>query len=243
MKNFFDVTTEANIEIMKLISISSHSYLCEKVSLGAGGDVSRKIDILAEDIFIKHLKSFGDIYSEECGYIQGDGEFEIIIDPLDGSDNFVSNLPYFGTSVALKYKNRCVEAMIVNLANGDIFYKNQDLFQKANIKTLNFEDVKKNSLSTIGIFERSYSSKNLLDKFRTQKVKFRSPGAFALSLAYAHEVSFVAFEGEMRMYDIEAGLFMCEDLSNFISKGIVFISKDKEFFDKMSQLLREGEKI
>jgi len=237
MKNFFDATLKANIEIMKLISSSSHSYLCEKVSLGAGGDISRKIDLLAENIFVKHLKKFGDIHSEECGYIQGDGEFEIIIDPLDGSDNFVSNLPYFGTSVALKYKNRCIEAVIVNLANGDIFYKNQDLFQKANIETLHFKDVKKNNLSTIGIFERSYCSKNLLDKFKIQKIKFRSPGAFALSLAYAHEVSFVAFEGEMRVYDIEAGLFMCEDLLNFISQDILFISKDKEFFDKMSQLL------
>ncbi len=244
MEKFLNATINANKEIIKLIATNQHSYLCEEISLGAGGDISRRVDLLAEEIFIKHLKKFGNIYSEECGFVDSNSEFKIIIDPIDGSDNFASNLPYFGTSVALKHGNRPMLSVIVNLANGDIFYKDKDRFQKANMEFLDFKDVQNNSFSKIGIFERSYCSKNLFDKLRAKNLKFRSPGAFALSLSYAHEVNFVVYEGNIRLYDVEAGLYMCEDLYKIVTKDKLLISKNKEIFDKISQLfIKGGEKI
>ncbi len=236
MRKFLESVVKANRDIQKLIATNEHSFLCQEISVGAGGDMSRRIDLMAEEVFIKKLKKFGNIYSEECGFVQGVGEFDIIIDPLDGSDNFASNLPYFGTSVALKYKDKCVAAVIVNLANGDIFYKEKDLLQKANIDTLKFIDVEKNSISKVGIFERSYRSKTLFDKLRQKGMKFRTPGAFALSLAYAHDVTFVVYEGDMRIYDVEAGLYMCDGLNKIIIDDVLIISKDKEIFDRISQL-------
>ena len=241
MKEFLSATIKANKEILELISSNSHKYLCEEISMGAGGDMSRRIDLLAEDIFVKHLRKFGSIYSEECGYLSGNKEYDLIIDPIDGSDNFASNLPYFGTSVALKEKGKCIAAVIVNLANEDIFYKYKNLLQKANIYSLNFEEVKKNQMSKVGIFERVYHSKTMFEKLKKEGIKFRSPGAFALSLAYAHDVSFVAYEGNMRLYDVEAGLHMSDDLYKIMSDDLLFISKDKEIFDRISQLFRKGE--
>ena len=241
MTDFLSATIDANIEIMRLIKKTSHDYLCEKVSMGAGGDISRRIDLLAEDIFVEHLKKFGNIQSEECGFVEGNGEYDVIVDPIDGSDNFVSNLPYFGTSVALKKGEKHIAAVIVNLANGDILYKDEKRFQKANIESLNFIDVEKNSFSKVGIFERSYRSKVFFDIMKKENIKYRSPGAFALSLAYAHDVSFVAYEGNMRIYDIEAGLYMCENLYKIVTQNMLFISKDKEIFDRISQLFRKGE--
>ncbi len=243
MKLFLNAVIEANTEILEFITSNKHEYLCEELSLGAGGDISRKVDLIAEEIFVKNLEKFGNIYSEECGFLPKDSEFDIIIDPIDGSDNFASNIPYFGTSVALKYKDKCVAGVIVNLANGDIFYKDEDLFQKANMRSLVFEDVKKNTMSRVGIFERVYRSKTIFDRFRKENIKFRSPGAFALSLAYAHDVNFVVYEGDMRVYDVEAGLYMCNDLYKIIEDGLLIISKDKEIFDRISQLFRKGNKI
>ncbi len=43
-------------------------------------------------------------------------------------------------------------------------------------------------------------------------------------------------EGVMRSYDVEAGLFMCEDLYTYFKDDIFLVSKDKEIFDKISQL-------
>ncbi len=206
--NFINVVITANKEIIELLENGSSEEFHQSISLGAGGDVSSRIDLLAEEIFIKHLSEFGNIYSEECGFIDNQKSDEIVIDPIDGSDNFASNLPYYGTSVALKRDGKCIAAVVVNLANGEIFIKDESIFKRANLKNMEFKNVQKNSYSKLGLFERAYDSKGTSEKMRKYGMKYRSPGAFALSLAYAHDVDFVLFEGKIREYDIAAGLYM-----------------------------------
>jgi len=234
---FIEAVISANKEIIELLESNSGEDFCQSISLGAGGDISSKIDLLAEEIFIKHLSHYGNIYSEECGFIDNNKNDKIIIDPLDGSDNFASNLPYFGTSVALKRDEKCIIGIIVNLANGEIFIKDNNSFRRANIKNLEFKIVEKNSYSKLGLFERTYCSKNTPEKMREHAIKYRSPGAFALSLAYAHDVNFVLYEGKMREYDIAAGLFMCEDLYIKKTEDLLLVSKNKEIFGKIAQFI------
>lgn len=99
------------IEAVILANKELHTYINKNLSLndyeytnttGFGGDNSLKMDLIAENIFIKYLENFGNIYSEECGLLNTNKEFTIVIDPLDGSNNFYSSLPYYGTSVALQ---------------------------------------------------------------------------------------------------------------------------------------------
>ena len=234
---FIEAVIAANKEIVELLKNNSGEDFCQSVSLGAGGDISSKIDLLAEEIFIKHLSSFGNIYSEECGFVDNLKSDDIIIDPLDGSDNFASNLPYFGTSVALKRDGKCIIGIIVNLSNGEIFVKDSDSFRRANLQNLEFKLVENNSYSKLGLFERTYCSKGTPEKIRESGIKYRSPGAFALSLAYAHDVDFVLYEGKMREYDIAAGLFMCEDLYIKKTENLLLVSKNKEIFGKISQFI------
>ena len=84
---------KANIEILDYLEtkIKKEDYSYTK-TLGFGGDKSLNIDIIFENIFIKYLQDFGNIFSEECGFIDNKKEFTFIIDPLDGSNNFSSNL-------------------------------------------------------------------------------------------------------------------------------------------------------
>jgi len=226
----------ANKDILELIKTKSHDTLCEKISIGHGGDVSMRVDLLAEEIFVKYLSKYGNIYSEECGYIDNKSEFDLIIDPIDGSSNFASNLPYFGTSVALKKQDKHICSVITNLANQDIFIKDARGLLKGKLDSLIFKKIDINANSCVGIFERAYCSQNIAEKLKMIKIKYRSPGAFALSLAYARDVDFVIYEGILRAFDIEAGLHMCEDLNLYESSQILFISKDKETFDKISKL-------
>lgn len=237
MNLFIDATINANREILALLENNSGEDFCQSISLGAGGDISSKIDLLAEAIFIKHLSSFGNIYSEECGFVDNHKSDYIVIDPLDGSDNFASNLPYYGTSVALKRGKEYLVGIIVNLANGEIFIKSQSSFKRGNIKNLQLKDVVKNPYSKLGLFERTYCSKGAPELMRKYSIKYRSPGAFALSLAYAHDVDFVLYEGKMRSYDIEAGLFMCENLFVTKREDLLLVSKNKEIFGKISQFI------
>ena len=133
----------ANLEILdyfeKSLKKEDFSYSNQ---IGFGGDNSLKIDLIFEDIFIKNLKDFGNIFSEECGFIDFKKEFTFIIDPLDGSNNFSSNIPYFGTSVAVKKGEEIIAGFVCNLANKTLVYRVLD------------EDIKYFCLNSKKIFRR-----------------------------------------------------------------------------------------
>lgn len=236
--DFITAVMDANQCIYNLLHAQGlHVTHYEAGNRGAGGDISCGIDTVSETIFIEKLSSFGTIISEESGIIpHPNHKATIILDPIDGSENLLSHLPYYGTSVAYKMGETYLCAIITNLANGDVFIKDAKSFRRGKIGCDTFKNVTCNPFSKVGLFERSYCSTTVLPKLHSLGLKYRSPGAFALSLAYAHDVAFVMYEGHMRAYDVEAGLFMCEGLYTFIKDDIFLVSKDKETFDKISQL-------
>ncbi len=235
-QSFINKTIDANQEIYKLIN----SPLCDsyfiKTTQGAGGDFSLGIDLKAEEIFIKHLKNFGQISSEECG-IYGKGESKIIIDPIDGSDNFLSKFPYFGSSVAYEVDKEVVVGVVANFANGDIFVRDENNFKVAKLDSLNFSKVIQNSFSSIGLFERAYKSNAIANKLKQHKIKYRSPGAVALSLAYASYADFVIYEGVMRDYDIKAALFLNKELNIYQDDFVTLVCKDIEKFENLKRVI------
>ncbi len=240
---FINSCLQACLETQKLIQNNTHERLCEDISVGFGGDMSHFIDLEAEKIFIKHLAKYGQIISEEIGSYGKTSENKIILDPIDGSDNFISKVPYFGASIALEQKGIVTKSFIVNFANGDIFYKIDKNVMQGKLEKQNFTTLKTNQNSSLGLFERSYKSEFGIKILKELSLKFRSPGAVALSLAYAKNVDFVLYEGEIRSFDIAAGLHMCEDL--YIKKGqnFLFVSKDKQIFAKICEKLLKAGKI
>lgn len=234
--DFIQSVIKANQEIYELL-MTDNPLLKQKLQRGAGGDISRVVDMEAEKIFVKHLEKFGQIISEESGII-GEGINSIIIDPIDGSENFISGLPYFGSSVARKKDGKICDGVICNFANGDIFIKNDKGFKKANIKREDFSEITSNNYATIGIYERAYASSKLVCKVNKIGLKYRSPGALALSLAYAHDFRFVIFEGKVREYDIAAGMYMCDDMEVLLENEVMLISNDKKLFERLTTIVR-----
>ncbi len=202
---------------------------------GAGGDLSSKIDLFAEKIFIERLCKYGRIHSEESGVV-GAGERTIILDPIDGSDNLLSSFPYYGASIALK-DSQTLFSCIVNFANGDFFVKWDTLYKKGSLLHDRLEDVKLNPYSKIGIFEKAYANPIIVKKLQEHRLKFRSPGAVALSLAYARYVRYVLFIGKLRPYDIEAGLHQCKGLYLYLDESTILVSKERQIFDMIRDIL------
>jgi myo-inositol-1(or 4)-monophosphatase len=122
MTPFIQAVINANKEIFTALQNFDSTWF-EKSEVGAGGDISSKLDLFAEEVFVKYLGSYGVIESEESGLI-GEGNEQIIIDPIDGSSNALSHFPYFGSSVAkINGEGVLDSAIVCNLANGDIFIK------------------------------------------------------------------------------------------------------------------------
>lgn len=130
--NFFTRALLASCEIINVLSTRSW-LLYEDFGVGAGGDESCGADLIAEAIFAKFLSPFYHLDSEESGFIASKStqpHGKIIIDPLDGSNNFKSNIPYFGASLALCDSDNIVkEGFIVNFVAKRISYSNERLLK------------------------------------------------------------------------------------------------------------------
>jgi myo-inositol-1(or 4)-monophosphatase len=238
MTSFIQACIKANEEISSALKEGFDVSWFEKTQVGAGGDVSSKLDLFAEAVFVKYLSSFGQIESEESGII-GEGDEKIIIDPIDGSANALSLFPFYGTSVAKVNPEGILDAAVVcNLANGDIFFKSSmGSVQQGKLFSDTYHLPYTTSNAEIGLFEKSYANPGMVVALQKEKLKFRSPGAVALSLAYAHTVRYVLFMGEFRIYDFAAGLSLCEGLEVIVEADYVIVSKEKSIAMQLETLI------
>ena len=239
MTDFIKACIQANEEIALAIEDGFDASWFEKTEIGAGGDVSSKLDLMAEAIFVKHLGSFGQIESEESGMI-GKGEVKIIIDPIDGSANALSLFPFYGTSVAKINAEGILDAAIVcNLGNSDIFFTTvADGVKQGKLFSLDFHAPYTAPHAEVGLFEKAYANPILVALLDKEKLKFRAPGAIALSLAYARSVNYVLFMGAFRIYDFAAGLALCEGLEVIVEEDYVIVSKEKKVALKIEKLIK-----
>ena len=104
-----------------------------KMSVGAGGDISRKIDLIAEKKVIDIVKESGKnptIFGEECGIIKGnDNDGYIIMDAIDGTTNVTRSIPFNCCSLAYatdSTMSSVVDAAIIDIARGDLYYASKD---------------------------------------------------------------------------------------------------------------------
>ena len=239
MTPFIEACIKANEEIANALKEGFDASWFEKTEVGAGGDVSSKLDLMAEAIFVKYLGSFGHIESEESGRI-GEGADKIIIDPIDGSANALSLFPFYGTSVAkINAEGILDAAMVCNLANSDIFLTTTaNGVQQGKLFSTTFHTPHTAPNAEIGLFEKAYANPTLVALLDQEKLKFRAPGAIALSLAYARSVNYVLFMGAFRIYDFAAGLALCEGLEVIVEEDYVIVSKDKNIALKIEHLIK-----
>ena len=234
--SFIKDALAASLEIQKRLQQNSPS-LYEKHTLGACGDISYGADLVAEAIYISHLGKYAKIDSEESGVI-GDGKYTIYLDPLDGSENFKTNFPYYGASIALCLQENTVVAIVVNFISSEVFVRTENEFYKTYLNELTCKQsvADNSSLSSVGIVEKAYDNPQKLAVLKENRLKFRSPGAVALSLAYAYYVNYMLFFGTIRVYDMQAGLYICKDLHIYQDDEMTIVSKDSDLFDKLCKL-------
>ncbi|MCT7447116.1 inositol monophosphatase family protein [Aliarcobacter skirrowii] len=240
MENIKNAVIKANIEVLNYLknSLKKDDFIYTN-QIGFGGDNSLKIDIIFENIFIEHLKEFGNIFSEECGFLDFQKDITFVIDPLDGSNNFSSNLPYYGTSVAIKRGEDIIGGFVANLALETLVYRFLD--DEVVYLSLNSnKDLKNriNSSSKVAVFERGYKYPDICKILNDKNIKFRVLGATAISLANARDYDFVLFMGELRAFDIDAAMYICKDLYKIVEENLIFLTKSKECFSNFKEIIK-----
>tara|TARA_A100001015_G_C14904079_1_gene677574 strand:+ start:284 stop:1024 length:741 start_codon:yes stop_codon:yes gene_type:complete len=203
-------------------------------------DFVTKTDKRVEEILIQELSKSKKNYSfitEETGVIKNVDDNNVwIIDPIDGTTNFLHGIPHFAISVALKSNNKIISGIIFDPIKNEMFYA-----EKNNGSYFNNQRIR-------------VSNKNNLDEclFGTniQGVKFsnlnvRCSGSAALDLAYVGAGRLDGFfQNNLNIWDIAAGLLIIDEaggkINNFednkISK-ISLMASSSNIFNKMMENL------
>ena len=87
-------------------------------------DFVTRIDKEAEQAIINKIKQSYPEHSfvgEEGGIVEGDETFKWVIDPLDGTTNFIKGIPHFAVSIALLYKGKLDQAVVFDPIRGELF--------------------------------------------------------------------------------------------------------------------------
>jgi len=237
---FIDAVLNALLEVRTNLIDKSDVTFFDSHEIGEGGDISSEFDLLAEAILFKHLSPFGAFYSEESGWMSPQSNINIICDPIDGSDNFSSTFPYYGVSIAREMNGETTEGIVCNLANNDVFVRTLTEYYRCSLDTPTLKlPIIFGVNPKIGLFEKAPEHPELIKILMHKKLKFRSPGALALSLAYAPLVKYVLFLGTMRKFDIQAGLFLSQHLYGFSDERYILLSSDKDVFERIRLIVEK----
>lgn len=136
-------------------------------------DIVTAVDVFMENEIIKIIKEWfpeHSIYSEECGELSNNSEYEWFIDPIDGTINFASGIPLFSTSIALKKNDETIFGIVFDYNQNDVYYaiKGQGAF--CNENKLNVSDNEKLSDGIISFCLTShYSDKHIKDVLKVEE--------------------------------------------------------------------------
>jgi len=79
------------------------------------------LDVAADEVALRVLSAAGfRVVSEESG-VTGDGEFTVVVDPIDGSTNCDHGIPFYATSLAVMKDDQLVAGLVMNQATGTVF--------------------------------------------------------------------------------------------------------------------------
>ncbi len=228
--SFIDATLCASLKIMR--ALHEEENIFEEKGIGFGGDRSLNIDLIAEKIFIKALSDYGNILSEESGFIDNGKKKKIIIDPIDGSYNISNNIPYFGCSVYLEDE----AAIVVNLSNGDYFVRDKNGKRFENLFRKPFAA---NYRRDVIIFEKAYKNPHIVQNLCCHSLKFRAPGALSLSLCYGEFAKAVLYKGNIREFDIAAAKFYNSGCVWHFEEDLILMSPDKKDLEEVLSVIKE----
>tara|TARA_R110002072_G_scaffold4245_6_gene29997 strand:+ start:10120 stop:10914 length:795 start_codon:yes stop_codon:yes gene_type:complete len=189
-----------------------------------------EVDINAEREIIYHLqKAYPDhaILGEESGLIGSeDAEYRWIIDPLDGTTNFIRGIPHYAVSVACMYRGRIEHAVIVDPVRREEFTASRGRGAQLNGHRIRVSDLASldGALLGTGIPFKEHCDEKLgpysksLELLASQCAGIRRAGAASLDLAYVAAGRLDAFwEIGLAPWDMAAGVLLVREAGGLVA--------------------------
>ncbi len=212
----------ANLNVMIKASEKASKVLIrdfgeiEKLQVSKKGpaDFVTNADLKTEKIIIQELKKAKpnfSIISEENGVeINKDKKNTWIIDPIDGTVNFLHGVPHFAISIALKSDNEIISGLIFDPIKNEMFYA-----EKNNGAFFNNHRIRVSKKKEINdcLFVTGGKMKN------EPNLPYRKSGCAALDMAYVASGRYDGyFQNNLNLWDIAAGLIIVKEAGGMINK-------------------------
>ena len=193
-----------------------------QVSVKGPSDFVSNADTKAEKIIIEELskakKNFSIISEEDGSKINQDKNNIWIIDPIDGTTNFLHGVPHFAISIALKSNNEIVSGLIYDPIKDEMFYAEKNsgaFFNNHRIRVSNKKEINSCLFATGGKDENKKIDLNI-----------RRTGSAALDMAYVASGRYDGyFQKNLNLWDIAAGVILVKEAGGIVNE--IDISQNK----------------
>ncbi len=215
------ISISANLNIMiKAVEKASKSIIrdfgeVEKLQVSKKGprDFVTKTDRYVEKILIEELSNTKKNYSfitEETGTIKNKDKENIwIIDPIDGTTNFLHGIPHFAICIAHQSKNEILSGLIFDPIKDEMFFAEKDKGAFLNNQRLRVS--KKNSLDDC-LFSSNHEG------LKYSNLNMRCSGSAALDLAYVASGRLDGFfQNKINLWDVAAGALLIKEAGGIVN--------------------------
>ena len=228
--------TSANINVMVKACRKASKILIRdfgeieklQVSLKGPGDFVTASDKKVEEILIEVLQKARPNYSilsEEIGQINNDDSFKWIIDPIDGTANFLHGIPHFAISIGLEHDKEIICGIIYDPIKDEMFTA-----EKGNGAYLNNKRMRVSSRSKLkdciictGGHKRDSKDRELaLEEYKKFSSKVFIPirkfGSASLDMAYVAAGRCDGYwQRDLSYWDIAAGIILVKESGGFVT--------------------------
>jgi myo-inositol-1(or 4)-monophosphatase len=184
-------------------------------------DMVTDVDRRAEEIILDGIRrAYPDhaVLAEESGKTEARSDYRWVVDPLDGTTNFVHGYPFYCVSIAVQYREETVAAVVLNPVQDELFSALKGAGAHLNGNPISVSptgDLSKTLVATgfpYQIGEHWQHSMTLFETFYRNCHGVRRDGAAALDLCYVAAGRFDGFwEYELQPWDVAAGLLIVRE--------------------------------
>ena len=190
------------------------------------GDFVTSADLKIEQSLLETLKYYYpnvNYLTEESGHIEGEGE-TIIIDPIDGTTNFIHGIPHVAIVIAKMVNNEITDGIVYNPILNEFYWSSLGKGSWCNNKRLRVSKRHELTNCVIGtgipfgnrVYQKFYSELNSISK-KTAGV--RRLGSAALDLAYVSSGKVDGFwERDLNLWDICSGVLLVKEAGGKITE-------------------------
>ena len=224
-----NIMVKAARRASQIINRATHDIEHLKITTKQHSDYVTEVDKAAEAAIIDVLREaypeYG-ILAEESGQTVGEGEgndYQWIIDPLDGTTNFIHGFPQYAVSIGLTYKGMLNQAVVFDVTRNEMFTASKGGGAFLNERRIRVTKCLKLESALLGtgfpyrVFSHVDAYMGIFKDFTQRASGIRRPGSAALDLAYVASGRLDGFwEFGLSPWDIAAGSLLITEAGGLI---------------------------